>query len=108
MNVLTSSVEERMTRQKSYQLSQLVSGAKEWTGGEMSRSNRKSSGSEVIAEVVTEKQIGAGSQLCVCSIYQDIPEKSGSICEPCRLVLSAGSGQGRTASVKNAPKRPPE
>ena len=49
---------------------------------------------EVLDEGVSEEQVGTGGQFCICSIYRDIPEKSGSLCEPCRLALAVRAGKG--------------
>lgn len=57
---------------------------------------------EVIYQGVPEEQVGTGSQFCICSIYRDIPEKSGLLCEPCRLALATRVGQGPGRSDSKA------
>jgi len=54
-------------------------------------------------EEVTPKKLEIGGQFCICSIYKDIPGKSGALCEPCRLALAARGEQvaDKIAGISN-------
>ena len=47
----------------------------------------------VIDERSAEDQVEAGAPFCICSIFQGIPGKAGSLCEAGRVALAE---RGRT------------